>query len=191
MRTAGVLLAAGASRRFGQADKLLAVLHGRQLIRQAADAADAAQLDLRIAVTSSDEVAKALPEFRISRVAPDQPQSTSLATGIMEAMDQGADRAVVLLADMPLITADMIDGVIELAGDGVAAITDGRRVCPPACFPRDLFPELTRVSGDQGARALLSGLGPQQLLRVPSSSLVDIDTLEDLDRLSRPRGTRA
>ncbi len=57
----GLLMAAGQSRRFGSADKLLAVYQGRQLVSHAA-AAISAIVDRLIAVTTNAEVVAALPQ---------------------------------------------------------------------------------------------------------------------------------
>ncbi|MEO0372845.1 MAG: NTP transferase domain-containing protein, partial [Pseudomonadota bacterium] len=100
MIRAGVLLAAGASRRFGDADKLLAPLHGTAMVDHAARALRASDLDLWVAVTRSVEVAEALTGFDI--VTPpeaDPQQADSLRAGVLRARALGADRVTVVLGD--------------------------------------------------------------------------------------------
>ena len=63
MRTVGILLAAGQSRRFGPTDKLMAPLHGRPLVTYAAATLRAVAPDVLIAVTSSEIVAAELDGF--------------------------------------------------------------------------------------------------------------------------------
>ena len=70
MIRAGLLLAAGASRRFGPKDKLLSPLRGRPLIAHAAEAMRRAALDRRIAVIANPDLAPHLAGFEIVAVAP-------------------------------------------------------------------------------------------------------------------------
>ncbi|RMD92487.1 MAG: nucleotidyltransferase family protein, partial [Alphaproteobacteria bacterium] len=81
MRTVGILLAAGASRRFGDADKLLAEARGRPLVSHAARAL-ADVLPERVAVVSSAEVGAVLAGFRLVRIPPGSAQSRALHAGL-------------------------------------------------------------------------------------------------------------
>jgi len=182
--TAAVLLAAGASRRFGPDDKLLALWHGRPLVTHAAEALRASGLSPLIAVTANPEVAALLPGFAV--VAPDRPQpeqSDSLRAGIAEARRLGAPAALVALGDMPGVTADLLRAVAARASPAQpAAATDGTRAMPPACFPAALFEALLAATGDRGARPLLASLPDAQRVPAPAEALVDIDTRADIAR---------
>ncbi|MEM1065762.1 MAG: NTP transferase domain-containing protein, partial [Pseudomonadota bacterium] len=93
MKTAGVLLAAGASRRFGAADKLLAPLNGRPLISYAARALVAAKPDVLIAISRNADVDTMLAGFDIMKPPENDPkQSDSLRAGIARAQALGAWR---------------------------------------------------------------------------------------------------
>ncbi|MEL6961028.1 MAG: NTP transferase domain-containing protein, partial [Pseudomonadota bacterium] len=144
MKTVGLLLAAGQSRRFGASDKLMADVRGRPLIRYAADALLGLHLDERFAVVSSDDVQSALPDFEPVVVDPaDNQQSDSLKAGLNAAQDHAADRVLLVLGDMPLVTPQILRDVLALAGfDRASAVTDGARRMPPACFPVSMFPNL-------------------------------------------------
>ena len=177
MRRVGLLLAAGASRRFGPQDKLLAPLRGRPLVDHAAATMRAVPLDLRIAVVASAAVAARLEGFRIVTVAPGG-QAESLRAGVEAA--GGADRLLIALGDMPDVTPDHLARVLAAATDASpSASHDGASVLPPACFPRDLLPALAALHGDRGAGSLLRGLGPGQLVAAPAL-LRDIDRPDDL-----------
>ena len=180
--TAAVLLAAGASRRFGAADKLLAGLRGRPLVAHAAAALRQSGLAPLIAVTTNPQVAALLPEFRIVRPdLPDPAQSDSLRAGIAAARALGAARVVVALGDMPDVPPDLLRAVAARATDTLpAAATDGARVLPPACFPAALFDALLVARGDRGARGLLAGLPEAQRVPAAPGALRDIDTPADL-----------
>ena len=108
---AGVVLAAGASTRFGR-NKLLLTLDGESLARRAASAALAAGLEPVVVVLGHDaervrEELTGLPVRAVVNADHSRGMSTSLAAGIA-ALPAETAAAVVHLADMPLVTAAMI-----------------------------------------------------------------------------------
>ncbi|MDU8942863.1 nucleotidyltransferase family protein [Ovoidimarina sediminis] len=182
-RTIGLLLAAGASRRFGAEDKLLADLGGKPLVLHAADAMRAAAFDARLAVTSSAEVAVLLPDFEIAPVNPGAPQSASLRAGIRCAIAMGATRVVVALGDMPRVPPGLLAEIAHHPGPACAG--DGARRTPPAAFPAELFESLLAATGDRGAGALLADLPESAVIATAPETLIDIDRPEDLARLQK------
>ncbi len=186
MITAGVLLAAGASRRFGAADKLLEPLFGQPLVAHAARSLAAVQPDVLIAVTRRPEVASQLEGFDNVHVeAADPAQATSLRAGVARAAALGAGRVVITLGDMPFVTPVLIENVISRSTATMpAAASDGRRPMPPACFPAVSFDALLALTGDRGAGALLSDLPDSALVVAPDRALADIDTQRCLDALN-------
>jgi CTP:molybdopterin cytidylyltransferase MocA len=135
-------------------------------------------------------VAAALPGFAHVRPDPPEPaQSDSLAAGIARARALGADRALVVLGDMPRVTPDLIAAVRDrCTAAQAAAATDGTRPMPPACFPACLFDRLAGLSGDRGAAPLLRALPERQRVTAPPGALVDIDTEADLAALAGVAG---
>jgi CTP:molybdopterin cytidylyltransferase MocA len=188
--TAGLLLAAGRSSRFGAADKLLAPFRGRPLVVHAAEALHAAPLDHRIAVTADPRVAALLPGFASVPMAsgdPDAPratQSDSLRAGLARARALGAELVLVVLGDMPLVTPALLAAILDRAASaGVAAAADAAVRSPPAAFGPEFFEALAATAGDRGAGAILATLPDHALVPAPGL-LGDIDTAEDLARLS-------
>ncbi|WP_299838316.1 NTP transferase domain-containing protein [uncultured Paracoccus sp.] len=179
----GLLLAAGASRRFGPEDKLLALVAGQPLLSHAAAAMRAAVLDRRIAVVSSAGTAALLDGFEVIRIAQGE-QSDSLRAGLAAA---GApDCLLIALGDMPLVTAALLDRIVAACTDDQPSASreaDGPPM-PPACFPASWLPRLAELSGDQGAGRLLRDLPASQMVEA-SGQLPDIDTPEALRRLFR------
>lgn len=186
MPTAILLLAAGASRRFGTGNKLLAPLEGRPLLRHAADAARAVPADLYLAAVSDPAIAALLPDFRKVLVDPDQPQSASLKAGLALAQAMGAARLLVVLADMPRVPTTLMAEILARGATEPAAATDGSHILPPACLPAALFPQVAALCGDQGAGLLLKNLRAGQRVLAPASMLIDIDTEADLTALALP-----
>ena len=183
MPTAILLLAAGASHRFGPQNKLLALFEGRPLLRHCADAARAVPADLHLAVVSDPAVEALLPDFRKVLVAPGAPQSESLKAGLAVAQAMNAARVLVVLADMPRVTSALMAEVLARGRTGPAAATDGISILPPACLPAAIFPQIQTLAGDQGAGALLRHLPQSQLVAADPATLIDIDTSADLAAL--------
>ncbi|MFC0200667.1 nucleotidyltransferase family protein [Paracoccus rhizosphaerae] len=172
MIRAGLLLAAGASRRFGPDDKLLARLRGRPLLLHAADALRQVPLDRYVAVISNPSLGPLLEGFEVI-VIPQGGQSDSLRAGLAH-LDH-PDRLLIVLGDMPDVTPSLLSQVLAHASDdGPSASHDGQHPMPPACFPRSQLPLLAALSGDRGAARLLRDLPPERLIAAPGQ-LRDID----------------
>lgn len=159
-RIVAVVLAAGASRRFG-GDKLLHALGGKPLAAHIADTLGAIKLDHRLAVCPAGDAIRA--ELFAARgfevVVNDDPgrgMASSLALGAGRAIALGATAMLVCLADMPYVTADHLAALIAaIEGSDVVATEAGGTRSPPAGFTAKVLPELTRLTGDHGARRLL------------------------------------
>ena len=82
MTCTGLLLAGGASRRFGPSDKLLATVAGMPLMSHAAQAMRATPLDDRIAVIANPALAPLLDGFRIVLIAQGQQSEACPSSGI-------------------------------------------------------------------------------------------------------------
>lgn len=178
----GLLLAAGASRRFGLSDKLLALLRDRPVITYAAEAMRQTPLQRRIAVITNPDLRPFLSGFDVVEIASGT-QSDSLIAGLKAA---GApDLLLITLADMPLVTSELLGQVVATVSDGQpAACHDKGPPMPPVCFPKDWLLRLSDLSGDRGAGQLIREL-PASALIPACGMLADIDNLADLERLKR------
>lgn len=183
-RVAAVLLAAGESRRFGAANKLLAELRGLPLVLHIAARLARLGFGARIAICSDDRVAALLAGAGFHVVpnpAPENGMSQSLALGV-GALPENADAALVCLGDMPDVPEAHFDALLARfdpdQAPAVASALAGRPM-PPALFARSLFPALRTRTGDRGARDLLAAA-----VHVPASAswLADIDAPPDLAR---------
>ncbi|MEM9286212.1 MAG: NTP transferase domain-containing protein, partial [Pseudomonadota bacterium] len=104
----------------------------------------------------------------------------SLALGAEAAIYRGAESVLVLLADMPFITRQHCQAVIDRCSDSApsASLLDGRAM-PPACFPRAMLPLLAHHTGQVGARDLINRLPVSSLVPGDRHMLADIDTADD------------
>jgi CTP:molybdopterin cytidylyltransferase MocA/xanthine/CO dehydrogenase XdhC/CoxF family maturation factor len=196
-RIAGILLAAGMSRRMG-VNKLTARIKGQPLVRHAAEAALAGQLRGPLIVVTGHEAAAvhdALAGMTLrfvhnARYA--EGLSTSLRAGI-GAVPTDCDGALVLLGDMPAITPELVARVIAAFDPRarkaicVARATNGERG-HPVLWGRQFFPEIETLTGDNGARTLMAAHAGW-IIEVDAGDdapLIDIDTPEALNALNDP-----
>jgi molybdenum cofactor cytidylyltransferase len=196
MAIPGIVLAAGASHRFGQ-NKLLIPLGGHAVLYHALQAALTAPLDPVILVLGyeSDKALQALEELRGSpklRVLKNshwaQGRAESLKLGLA-AVPAHAPGAVVLLGDMPLVTPALIARVAQAFLRAHTLCFPIYRGLPgrPVAIPRELFGEFAQLCGDASGlpilqkhweRAIKLELAPDE-----EPTQWDIDTPEDLERM--------
>ncbi|MEJ2641301.1 MAG: nucleotidyltransferase family protein, partial [Desulfosarcinaceae bacterium] len=124
-----------------------------------------------------------------------QGQAGSLIAGL-KAVRSRCRAAMFLLGDQPLITAGLIDTLINAHRRQDAAITwpvyNGQRGNPVIVAAR-LFSEVERLRGDTGARALFGAHGTE-ILRVAVEDpavLIDVDRPEDYARLIKNGSLKA
>lgn len=194
-RLAALLLAAGAGSRFG-GPKLLAPLHGRPLLRHALDLAqDCPAVNAGVWVVTGAHRAlveaclAGAPATLVHNAAWRQGMGSSIASG-MTALPQAVDAVLLLLADQAALCATDIERLctawLQHPGEPVAAVHAGGTGAP-AIFPRDWWPRLTALQGEEGARDLLRREPGLRTAAIPNAAH-DIDTAAQLARLAGPAG---
>jgi molybdenum cofactor cytidylyltransferase len=187
---AAVVLAAGLSRRMGQA-KLLMKVGGRAIIRYVVESVLVGGVDSVWVVTGPDvepiEAALAGIEVQIAvNPAPEEGQAGSVRTGIA-ALPASVDWALIALGDQPLLAPAIIPALLAARRTSPKLIVapryrDGQG--NPVVFRREIFPELLRLSGDQGARPIIQ----REPARVEWVDLdlpmpPDVDTPDDYEKI--------
>ncbi|MEX2221779.1 MAG: nucleotidyltransferase family protein [Candidatus Rokuibacteriota bacterium] len=158
---AGIVLAAGLSRRMGQA-KLLMPVDGRAIVRHAVEAVLAGGVDSVWVVTGPDvePIEAALTGLDVQIVvnpAPEDGQAGSLRVGIA-ALPAAVDAVLIALGDQPSLARSIIPALLAARRASPKLIVapryrDGQG--NPVVFKREIFPELLRLTGDQGARPII------------------------------------
>jgi molybdenum cofactor cytidylyltransferase len=185
---AGVLLAAGTSSRMGK-NKLFLELGGSSLLRRSARTAAAAGLDPLLVVLGheSDRARAELEGISCTPVLnADYARGmyTSLRAGIA-AVPEGAPAAVVMLADMPFVTAEMVRELIERwQGEPLAVSLYEDVVAPPILYARALFPELRELDGEGCGKRVVKRHRKDALeVPRPAAALADLDVPADVERV--------
>lgn len=190
MTVVGVVLAAGAGRRFlasgGAGPKQRALVRGLPMVVATLAAVTRAGLDEVVLVQGAADLSDLVP---MGVVVLDNPRwEEGLATSLHVALDHaraaGHDAAVVGLADQPGVRSEAWAALaIAPSAPPIAVATYAGRRGNPVCLHRTVW-DLLPTTGDEGARAVMRDR-PELVREVPCTGEPhDVDTLEDLDRWS-------
>ena len=206
MRNVGaVILAAGGSSRLGQPKQLL-TFRGETLVGRAVRAADAAGCAPIVVVVGEirEEIERSLA-IRDSRIAsspgdervtaPTVVENAEWQSGIgtsirrgLEQLPKSTEAAVLLTCDQPFLDAAIVRQLIaahEETDNPIVASSYANTLGVPALFHRSCFGALLALPDDAGAKAfILSRRGEVASISFPRGE-IDIDTPEDLERLTR------
>jgi CTP:molybdopterin cytidylyltransferase MocA len=178
---AGLLLAAGAGRRFG-GPKALATVDGRSLLTTALDALRDGGCSPIVAVTGArgDEVATLLPEDVREVHSPrwELGMGESLRAGLDALTTTNVVAALIHLVDLPDVGAPAISRLLTFsAPEALARATYDGSPGHPVLIGRQWWPDvMSTAHGDQGAREFL--MGRTDLVLVDCSDLAggaDVD----------------
>ena len=187
-----VILAAGASTRFGQPKQLLD-WGGTPLLAHVADVALSAglapvivvlgcQAEAARATLGTAEVCRRQCWGSVQTVMNwrwEEGLSTSVQVGLA-ILPPETEAAVFLQCDQPLVTPELLREMaarFEETGAPIVHPSRAGRRSTPVLFARRLFPELAAVSGDEGGRALIA----RHAKNVATVEVTDPDVLADVD----------
>mgnify|MGYP001947318584 FL=1 len=182
-----LILAAGASSRMRGADKLLMDVAGQPCLRVLTERALATGLPVYVALPPDRPArTEALHGLKVTQVViPDAADGMghSIRGGI-SALPDHVTGALILPADMPDIqTADLVHftELHRTAPDLIWRATDAEGTMGhPVVFPKDLFPQLSKLTGDDGAKSVVKR-NLDRLKTVPLAgrrATLDLDTPE-------------
>jgi molybdenum cofactor cytidylyltransferase len=188
IRVAAIVLAAGKASRMGECGlhKLLAEFDGVPLIRHSVLQAVSSAASPVVVVTGhrSDEVVACLGGLAVDIIFnPDfaDGMASSLKTGLAVLPPDMVDGVMVMLADMPKINIAHLDALIsrfvELQGEAVVRAMANGQSGNPVILPTSLFPALSLLEGDKGARMAIEKSGLQVAgVEIGEAALADADT---------------
>jgi molybdenum cofactor cytidylyltransferase len=189
-KIAAIVLAAGFSRRFGEANKLQAEMHGDSVLSHSLQAYQAAPLARRIAVTQA-----ASPLARVCRDAGFETVDNlraedGMGTSIAAAMRVLDDETHVLigLADMPRLRSETVNRLCAQADDASSRIiipTHKGVRGHPRLFGEAHFTAFKQLAGDKGGKEIIAACPDCCALAVDDAGiLLDIDTPDQLAALA-------
>ena len=189
-RIAAVVLAAGTSRRFGS-NKLLYILRGEPVLKRTTNALSKTNFWKKVAVTNGDDKLDSLLDEDIFRIINDRYRE-GIGTSIAAAtryLRKDVDAILFLLGDQPLVRPEDIERIVQEfleMPDKVVAFSVSGSVRNPIIFPSTFFDELTRLSGDRGARDIaLAHQDSLSLMEIDPAHLLDLDTINDVRAIEK------
>ena len=190
-QVAGVVLAAGGSKRLGQPKQLLD-WQGEPFITKIVKTGLASGLRPLVVVAGAerDLVQDAMGDLPIRTVInPDWEagQAGSMQAGL-NALPEDCEAVMFLLGDQPQVSPLLIRQLIERFYRHRKPVTapwiNGQRG-NPVLFSRETFSKLRLVSGDQGGRAVIQQFEVDWLPWVDERALLDVDKEEDFNLMLR------
>ena len=186
MNASLVLLAAGDSRRLGSPKQLLRI-GGETLLRRAArEACDSGAREVIVVLGFQADVMRAeingLRARAIENAAWREGIASSIRTGV-GALDPSAGGVILAVCDQPRMTATHCNALIRAAESAparAAASFYGGSPGVPAFFPRALFADLLALTGDRGAKGILTAQRERLVTVAWPDGAIDIDTAEDI-----------
>ena len=185
-----LLLAAGSSTRMGS-NKMLMQIDGETVLRRAAATAIAAGFDPVMVVTGHErEKAEAAIDGLDCLAAFNADYDTGIHTSVRAGIDElpdGVDAIVIMLADMPFVTAGMLRDLMARYRDSDAPLVisryGGEIPAPPMLYDRSLFGELRVMQRRCGREVVRRHRDEAVELQWPMEALADLDTPEDYETI--------
>lgn len=187
-RIGTIILGAGASSRMGEPKQLLQ-WQRESLVQRAVRQAENLQVGPVILVLGANA---ALIEAEVQEgrylLAYNEAWETGMGSSIVSGMQalsastQSLDAVLITLVDQPLVNTSDLEKIIEIFKKNntpLVAASYGNTLGVPALFSADLFPELLTLSGQKGAKAIISKYSQTLAkLDLPAAKL-DLDTPEE------------
>jgi molybdenum cofactor cytidylyltransferase len=197
-KIAAIVLAAGRSSRMGARNKLLEPIAGKSMIALVAETALQSGAASVVVVTGFEAPRieaemTGLDVVVAHNAAFDQGLSSSLKAGL-SALPPDCDGALILLGDMPTVDASVTGALITAftGRDAICVPVHRGRRGNPLLWGRSYFAEMMQLTGDFGAKSLIT-LHADRVTEVEVGSesiFADIDTPADLARLTADARTR-
>ena len=192
-KVAAVILAAGRSQRMGEHNKLLTTVGDLPMVSHVVGAALDSNVQQVVVVTGYEaEQVKQAPLLDRTEIVFNADFASGMASSLRSGLDsvvQDMEGALILLGDMPLISAAQINELIvefnpAMERDIVVPFKDGKRG-NPVLWSKRYFPALRALTGDTGGRVLMQENTGNiwDLPMLDDAIFVDFDTPDSLTHL--------
>jgi molybdenum cofactor cytidylyltransferase len=185
VRIGGIVLAAGAGRRFGEGIKQLAELDGKPLLAHAVEAIVLREPRIVVLGHAAEEIREIVDLSGVDVVVCDgwaEGQAASLRCGI--AALGPVDAAVIVLGDQPGIGSEAVEEVVRAArpGDEAVRATYSGEPGHPVLVGPGVLGRARHLRGDVGFRDVLADVPVRTVELGALADPADIDTREELER---------
>ena len=189
MKISATILAAGSSERMGNFNKLLLLIGNKPIIYSVCKTVLDAKLNQIILVTGyqNAEIEKVLPK-EINNIIYNKNWNQGMMSSIyagMSKLDNDIDGNMIILGDMPLITVDTINVLIDefnkCNGNHIVYPIYNARQANPVIFPKKYFSEILSFQGDKGCKKVLKKYPGDSIgVHIKSDEvIIDCDTRDD------------
>lgn len=190
---AGVVLAGGESRRMGRDKATLPGPGGAATLLEYVAGVLAQRCDPVFVMAAPGQPLPAVQAQVIRDEVRGQGPLPATGRGLRAAAEAGARYAFVSAVDMPLLSAELIDDLVQLATETNAEIVlpwDGRSHYLAAVYRTDLAERISGLvaRGARSMRALIDASDAQQIVLPESRFLANVNTESDLLALAQSRG---
>lgn len=189
---AGIILAAGESKRFGQPKQLLN-WKGQPFVRAVAKIALEAGLSSVLVVTgaNAEQVEFVIRDLNVTVIKNEDwksGQGSSIRTAVktLTLSHSKTGGVIFLLTDQPQVTMSIIRALVEKHAEGLCPIVAPMVIdqrANPVLFDRITFSDLMTLEGDVGGRAIFHKHRVEYLPWHDDRLLLDVDTPEMYQRL--------
>jgi molybdenum cofactor cytidylyltransferase len=184
-KIAAIILAAGASHRFGAADKLQASLDNETVLGRSLAAYKDAPVARKIAIIRADKTLAAICDAAgfeaIINHHADRGMGTSIAAGMAALQDE--THALIGLGDMPRLSPQTIARLCQAPTDaaGIAVPVYQNMPGHPRLFGAAHFQSLAALRGETGGKQIIAACEHVMEIAVTDAGvMLDIDTKDQL-----------
>ncbi|MGI8542990.1 MAG: nucleotidyltransferase family protein [Aridibacter sp.] len=189
-----IILAAGASTRFGKPKQLLEFEKQTLLERIAENALETGSEIIVVLGANAEKIGESVENLSVEIVVNEDWQSgmsSSLVEGLRKMIEikNNLQAVIILLCDQPFIDENTILKLIEAqksTNQMIVASRYAETIGVPALFRRDVFDELLNLNKEIGAKSIIEKYAETDLatISVPEAEF-DIDTEADFERLTK------
>ena len=188
-----VIMAAGASTRFGKPKQLLQY-RGKTLLDHAVNEAINTKADAVVLILgkNADMFQKEIDKEKVRVVINkdwEEGMASSVRLGLNTLLKSKPymDAVIFMVCDQPHISSSVLNELIitqQKTTKQIVTCNYGGSIGPPALFHKKYFKELAKLNGDVGARNIIQqNMHDVATIQFPEGK-IDIDTKEDYDALT-------
>ena len=187
MRIAILLFAAGSSSRLGQPKQLLP-FRGKTLLDNSIQKcleSETGEVHLILGANHESILEKVKTEGCELHINPNwqEGMSTSIAFGVQQILDKNYDGSIISMADQPFLQKEHLSQLVkthQLLQKTIIVSQYEEGKGPPTFFAKKHFEKLSKLSGDDGAKAVIKRHLTQVGLASFPKGNIDIDRKADL-----------